>query len=717
MAEDKGTDQLSHRLAAIVLADIVGYSRLMDADEDGTYAAIQNFKREIAEPIMAKHHGRFVKFTGDGFLAEFPTIHDAIEFSTEVQRALYKQEKNEPQESRLVLRIGINIGDIIVSRDGEIYGDGINIVSRLEELAYPGGIRVSDPVYQIVHKSTDITFIEVDQQKLKNEKSTVKTYDIDLGSTGWARPGHSTEGAENNKLNLVILLLILTIAALLAIIGWLYLSKSEDQQEQIKTVAVLPFYDLSLDKSRNFFADGMAEEVINVLASIDELEVASRTSVFAYKDSNLGIPEISRQLGVTYILEGSIRSIGNKVRITAQLLDVPATRHLWSQTYDRDISDIFAIQNEISRSVAEALKIELAVGEVLREAPTTNMAAYELYLQGHQLFLDRGKSEIIDNKNNLERAFLLLDRATILDPTFADAWADLAGSQMLLSSYNIQEYPIETILQEARAAIDRAVLLNPDLSQAWAVKGAIHRRQYEFEDSENALNRAIDINPNNETAWLWLGFHFLIVANFDEATRSIERAIEIAPNSAVIYNTLGRILHSQGDTDRARLMFEKATIELGYDIGRHDLAYIEIADNNPAKALQEITARLGFASPDTATEKSRKNLQQYIAAYFDPSLREDALNKLQAESVAGEVIISLGFLMLQNAEGFIDWLETVSGNRAINLARLYYPINRPMLNQQSLKDYIVKIGLLEYWQDNQFPDFCNAVGLNDFECE
>lgn len=520
----------------------------------------------------------------------------------------------------------------------------------------------------------------------------------------------------------------LTIAGLVFIIGLLLFNQfqgaSPDRdadQAQIASdnapfsIAVMPFVDLSAQGNQEYFGDGISEEVLNVLTSVDELNVTSRTTAFSLRGQNLSIPEIAQRLNVNYIVEGSVRSSGNRIRITAQLIDTVSDSHLWSENYDRELNDIFAIQDDISQQIASALQVELIGGTVGRAAPTTNMEAYALYLQGHQLFLNRGTSDISQNVENLERAIVFLEEAVKQDPSFAIAWADLATSYIVLPSYFTSEYPVERVVPPATEASNRAISLDSNLSQAWAVKSLTHLSQFQFQDSQTAILRATELNPDNATAWLWQGLHFASVGNPDKAIEAVLHAIEIEPAVAINQNAMALFYHAKGDIENAIPYQEKAINEMGFEFGRYDRALSAIWKNNPERAREEMV-RFFRSSDQNAGDELENKIDIYVKSYFEPSLRDQAAILIEKDLEEG-TDVTFALYMLQDGEKMVRDFETTGANKGFILARIYFPLARPLFKQKVFRDYLINIGLLAYWKNNQFPDFCRALGDDDFECD
>ncbi len=520
----------------------------------------------------------------------------------------------------------------------------------------------------------------------------------------------------------------LSIAALVFVIGLMlfnryqsspttFTSSNSDAPKRVTdeyTIAVMPFVDLSAGGNQEYFGDGISEEVLNVLTSVDQLNVISRTTAFSFKGQNLSVPEIAKRLNVNYIVEGSVRSAGNRIRISAQLVDTRSDSQLWSQNYDRELDDIFAIQDDISQQIAAALKVELIGGSIGRAAPTDNMEAYALYLQGHQIFLNRGTLGVANNIANIERAIGLLQQAVALDDQFAEAWADLATSYIVMPSYYDRNYSSARVVPLATDAADRAIRINPQLSQAWAVKSLVYLSHLDFERSEQAIIRATDLNPNNATAWLWQGLHFAAVGNQGKAIEAISRAIELAPSVPINHSALGMLLHARGQLNEALPSMDRAINDLGFEAGRIDRALVAIWRDNRDQALDHMVRFLKNYDQISDQELKAK-VNTYIDAYYDSNLRADAAKLLMADMKKG-IDTTFGLYMLQDAKIFIDDFENTFANKGFILSRIYNPIARPLFKQEMFRDYLIRIGLLDYWQKNSFPYFCRPSGENDFEC-
>lgn len=486
-------------------------------------------------------------------------------------------------------------------------------------------------------------------------------------------------------------------------------------------VAVLPFIDMSQMGDQEYFADGMAEAILNLLASTRGLDMTSRTTAFSLKGQNLSVPEISNRLGVNYIVEGSVRTTGERVRVTAQLIDVNSDAQLWSDTYDRELTSIFEVQDDISLAITDALKVELGAGARNRDAPTTNITAYDLYLRGHQLFLSRGTFGAGERVGYLEESISLLEQATALDPNFAEAWADLAGVSMVIPTFDGINYNFEDMADRSTIFIERALSLDPELSQAWASKGFIHLVRLEFADAEDSLKRATELRNNNETAWLWLGLTYTTVGYPSGAMAAIERAIELAPNVAVNYNVMGAAAHSTGDAKLAADFQHQAVNERSFELGRIDTLLIALDPTyqdprgRRGAAIEDATRYIDFLEKNSNPDRDRK-LSLYVESYLNPAARDDALAQLDLDIEARERSSFIGAYLLGDGTRMARHFELGTENDGLNLRRIYSPVGRPLFQHKAFRDYLINVGMLDYWKTHQFPPFCEALGENDFMC-
>src|SRR5213079_3231757 len=379
---------MERRLTAILAADVVGYSRLMTIDETGTLAALTSLRKNLVNPKISEHNGRIFKLTGDGILIEFPSVVSAVACAVDIQSAMRTRNATEPA-ARIEFRIGINLGDIIVE-DGDIFGDGVNVAARLESIAPVGGIAVSQSVRDHVGKRLGLTFEDMGERRLKNIEAPVRVYNIALD-----RP--SGDG-----------------------------TASAPRQER-PSVAVLPFVNMSGDPEQEYFSDGITEDIITDLSKVSGLFVVARNTVFTYKGKTVEVPEVAKRLGVNFILEGSVRKAGSRVRVTGQLINGKDGGHVWADRYDRDLTDIFAIQDEITHAIVDQLKVKLLPQEKksIQQIPTDNVEAYTFYLKGRQ-FMER------HSEPYYRLARQMFAKAVELDPLYARAYAGIADCDSFL---------------------------------------------------------------------------------------------------------------------------------------------------------------------------------------------------------------------------------------------------------------------------------------------
>ena len=454
---------VERRLAAILAADVVGYSKLMELDEAGTLSSLSGLIKTEIEPLIARHRGRIVKLMGDGILAEFASVVDAVSCSMAWQDALAEGD------NALKFRIGVNLGDII-HEDNDIFGNGVNVAARLERLADPGGICVSETVYREVKSVLDLACDDLGEQTVKNIAQPVRAFRILFGAPTKQKPSKAFEDSIGLDFSI----------------------------PDYPSIAVLPFTVMSTDPEQEYFADGVSEDIITALSKVSRLLVVARNSTFVYKGRAVDVKQVSRELGVRYVLEGSVRSAGGRVRVTAQLIDATSGLHVWADRYDRELQDIFAVQDEITREIVTAMDVQLREGE-----------QHRVWARGTQ---------------NLE------------------AWECVRLATDAVLGGTIDERP------KARERIERALKLDPDYAIAWAMRawlhfteadvgGGIGSKQQFDEAQANAFacgRRALDIDPDCAEAYGILALTHLNAGEHDEAMRLTEKAIALAPNNAEI---------------------------------------------------------------------------------------------------------------------------------------------------------------------------------------
>ncbi|MGH6925589.1 MAG: adenylate/guanylate cyclase domain-containing protein [Propylenella sp.] len=478
-------------------ADMVGYSRLVAADEIGTITRHKAHRRKLIEPKIASHDGRIVKTTGDGFLVEFQSAAGAVECATEIQKAVAAHESSEPEARRISYRIGINVGDIVVD-EGDVFGDGVNVAARLEQLADPGGLCISDAVFQSVKSKLPVEFENLGLRAVKNVPDKVHVYRL---------------RSEND------------------------VSRAPSAMQPLKgstlpdrpSIAILPFDNLSGDPEQQYFGDGIAEDVITDLSKVSGLFVIARNSAFTYRGKSIKAQDVCRELGVRYVLEGSVRKSGDRVRITAQLIDGSTGGHLWAERYDRSLTDIFVVQDEVTREIVSTLAVRLTPEEWRRldQRDPENLEAYDHFVRGRQQTFGETREANVEASG-------LLTRAIELDPQLTRAYSMLSHVYLLRYVNGWTEQP-EAALQQANELSRQAVALdNSDLEAHWNL-GLVHLwlRQHDLAIAEEQY--VVRIGPSFAPAYAALGSVFHYSGRSTEAIEPLLMAMRLDPRFGSIW--------------------------------------------------------------------------------------------------------------------------------------------------------------------------------------
>src|SRR5258706_1304623 len=479
----------SRKLAAIMFTDIVGYTALMGEDEEKAFALLK-LNREIQKPLIKKFNGQWIKELGDGVLASFTTVTDAVLCAGHIMQSC----KEIPD---LELRIGIHLGEIVFENN-DIFGDGVNIASRIITQALPGGICISESVYNNVANKKGIKTNFLRAEILKNVKDPVRIYEVTI------EPSIFAEITNENKQAAKLVTVFKTI-----------------EKTPEKSVAVLPFVNMSNDPEQEYFSDGVTEEILNSLTHLKELRVAARTSSFYFKGKNVDLQEIGKKLKVGTILEGSIRKQGNKLRITAQLINVEDGFRLWSERYDMNMDDIFTIQDEIALAITERLKITLLdeEREIIYQKPTDNKEAYDLYLKGRFFINKRGPS--------INKGLQYFQQAAEKDPSFALAYSGMADAYAILAFYSV--LPPHEAMPKAKKYAEKALKLNPSLTEAYTTMAFITTfYDWNWAKAKKQFINIFKHNPDYPQAHYWYGYFLSIIeCNNDEAIKQAKRAVEV----------------------------------------------------------------------------------------------------------------------------------------------------------------------------------------------
>jgi adenylate cyclase len=549
--EPQGTQR---RLAAILASDMVGYSRLIEADEEGTLARQKAHRKELIDPAIAAYHGRIVKSTGDGLLVEFPSVVDAFRCAVSIQLAMPEREAQVPEAQQITYRVGINLGDIVID-DDDIYGDGVNIAARLEGLAEPGGICVSRTVVDQVKGKINSEFEDLGAQQVKNIAEPIQVYRVRLQPEAAA-----TEYAEppGKRTPWRWAAIAAALAVIIVVAGVFYRnsqapkferSSVEDLADPLPgkpSVAVLPFTNMSDDPEQEYFSDGISEDIITDLSKLKGLTVIARNSSFTYKGKTVKIQEIGKDLGVQFILEGSVRKAGDRIRITTQLIDAESGHHLWAERFDRKLIDIFAVQDEITHQIVSALSIQLSSDEQnrLAAATTSNFEAYDLFLRGQQSFTR-------NTEEALARAVELYRQAIRLDPGYAHAYAALAIVRTRQVHLGYSDSPARTQDRSLELA-RKALSIDPTSPQVQWALGYVYMYRKQFDEAVEASERAVSLSPNYADGYGLLALIKNNLGQAEEAIRLLEKAIALNPYYTwdFVYQ-LGRAYYAMGEYDKA----------------------------------------------------------------------------------------------------------------------------------------------------------------------
>ncbi|TQF33495.1 adenylate/guanylate cyclase domain-containing protein [Bradyrhizobium sp. UNPA324] len=511
------------RLAAVLAADMVGFSRLMEVDEAGTLARLKTHRVELIDPAIGKNRGVIIKTTGDGMLAEFHSVVDAVLCATEVQRRMARRNADVPPARWIQFRIGINLGDVIVDQD-DIFGDGVNVAARLEALAEPGGICVSGAVRdQLGERLDGVQFDDLGEQTVKNIARPIRVFRVRL-SEGLASLPQAT-------------------TAVAPTVG----SKKP-------SIAVLPFANMSGDPEQEFFADGLTEDIITELSRFHDLLVISRNSTFVYKGKAVKVQDIGREFGVDYVIEGSVRKAGGRVRVTVQLIDAETDRHIWAERYDRELQDIFAIQDEMTRAIVATLpgRVEAAAHDRTKRKPTENMRAYECVLAA-KLLHHRSTRE--DNA----QAQILLQRALAMDPNYAHAhaWKACVLGQCWIYGWCADR---DATFEQVASELEIALALDDNDADVHRILAALNLTRHDYEKATYHQERALALNPNYDLIVVQQGELLTWLGLPEEGIDWIRKAMRLNPHHPErFWSHLGRAYYCAERYAEAAEAFSRIT--------------------------------------------------------------------------------------------------------------------------------------------------------------
>jgi adenylate cyclase len=692
------------KLAAIMFTDMVGYSALSQRDEKLAQELLEEHRRRLRE-IFPRFNGTEIKTIGDAFLIEFNSALEAAQCAIEIQRALAHRNHDVSADRRIELKIGIHIGDV-VHRGGDVYGDGVNIASRIEQLAGAGGICVSMDVERQIRNALEARFEKLARTDLKNISVPMDLFRIVLPweqrqraeeerKEKGERSGRSFSPSPLGFIGALGLLLVIAV-------GWWWTSQRPAKTTSTpresaspartglagarpsiaeKSIAVLPFVDMSQAKDQEYFCDGISEEILDALAKVDGLRVVARTSSFSFKGKNADVAEVANKLNVENVLEGSLRREGNRIRITAQLINARDGFHLWSETYERELKDVFTVQDEITRSIVDALRIKLAVAPPPR--PRQNTEAYDLYLQG--LYFSNKSDE-----EGLRKSLSFFQRALDKDPNFARAWVGIAKAWIWLADAYVRPLDAYTKVKEAAA---KALALDEHNAEAHCYLGEAKRMlDRNLPGEEEELKRALEIDPNSADAHMFMSFFTSAEGKLDDAVEEIEEAERLDPLSpplcfvAVLwYRSAGRL---EDAINAAQRSVQLDPNYVYFDPPLAD-AYREKGDLNQAVGLYE-KAGAATHSPNVGLgiTYAKMGRQQDARRVLDQLIQKSRQQYVAADSIAA-VYVALG----EKDEAF-RWLDrSVEEHSGSFYSYMFRPEFRPLRSDQRFADLLRRIGL------------------------
>ena len=565
---------MERRLAAILSADVVGYSRLVGEDEEGTLRTLGAY-RNVIDGLVAKHRGRIFGSAGDSVIAEFASPVEAVRCAVEFQRELGERNTDRPDDRRMEFRIGINLGDVVV-KDDDLLGDGVNVAARLQTLSDPGGIYVSGTVFDQVEDKLDFDFDDLGAQQVKNIAKPVRVYRVRFGEHGSAAAVRSSEALP---------------------------------LPDMPSIAVLPFTNMSGEPEQEFFADGMAEDIITALSRYHWFFVSARSSTFTYKGKPVKVQQVARELGVRYVLEGSIQRAGHRIRVTAQLIDASTGNHIWAERYDRELGDIFALQDEITETIATAIEPELGAveRERARRKPPDNLDAWTLYQRGLWHFYGE------PTRDALAEARRLFEHACDLDPGFAAAYADLAWAHTVEITLGLTVDP-EASLENATHAAERAVALDDRDPAARFALGRVHMLRHAYTRAIAEMEAALDLNASFDRAYYGLGMALMYGGRPEESIPQFERAMRLSPRSPrpwTYRQMLGQAYFNLGRYEEAMACFEKAIEIPSAPFMPFAHAAAALGHLGRLNDAREMLAEVRRRKPDFSTDTVRRTVGRY----------------------------------------------------------------------------------------------------------
>jgi adenylate cyclase len=639
--------QSERRLAAIMYTDMVGYTALGQRDESLSLAIVEA-QQKVLGPVLARHSGRVVKTMGDAFLVEFTNALEAARCAYDVQRSVREFNLALSSEKRIHLRVGIHLGDV-VEKEGDIFGDAVNVASRIEPLAVDGGVCITQQVYDQVKNKLDVPLVSKGKMNLKNVSEPVEVYRMVMP---WEKEGEGVSRADEHR------------------------------------IAVLPFVNFSPDPDDEFFADGMTEEIISTVSGISDLSVISRTSVMGYKGTTKRVREIGRELEVGSVLEGSFRKAGNRIRVTTQLIDVAGDKHLWAQSYDRELDDIFKVQDDIAGKIAGALRVRFATAQGPVRKRTESIEAYTLYLKGRSLWNKRDKEGVLESLK-------LFQEAVKIDPDYARAYSGLADAYYIAASNGFMERTDG--LAKSKEAVTKALELDDALAEAHASLGINLHGDLRYEEALRELRRAIELNPSYASAHHWYSLCLSAMGRIKEGDEEMEKARELDPLSQVITLNVGATNLVNGRLDEAFAIYDKLIEnDPTYANAYWARALYFMYKGMKERALADVEAS-NKLTPDE--EDVNKIGLAFLYAWFGERekalpLIEELIPKVGKSSVP-ELGIASCYAVLGDTDEFFKWVDKAIAAKRIDLGSLRAP--NPFYDKMR--------------EDPRFPEIFKKLGL------
>jgi adenylate cyclase len=622
----------TRKLAAILSADVEGYSRLMDDDEEATVRTITSYRSAITD-LVQQYRGRVVDSPGDNILAEFASVVDSVNCAVEIQRELAERNAELPDSRKMQFRIGVNLGDVI-EEEGRIYGDGVNIAARVESLAEAGGICISGRAHDQVENKLGLEYEDLGKHEVKNISRPIQVYRV-LSYPGAAAHRvvqvKKTIGRRWRKIGILAAVVIMIITAFSGL--QLYMRRPTVAPASIEnmafplpdvpSIAVLAFDNLSGDPAQEYFSDGITEDIITALSKTPKMFVIARNSTFTYKGKPVKVQQVAEELGVRYVLEGSVRKVGDQVRITAQLVDAKTGHHLWAEKYDRELKDVFALQDEITMRIIGSLEVKLTEGEQarLRAKGTDNLEAYLNVLEAREL----ARHQNIDHNR---KAGQLLEKAIELDPNYAPAYKWLSSvnaMDVVLGASKAKEESLKTAVELAK----KALFIDRSYGNAHGIVGWIYVLKRQYEKAIPELKKALELDPNEADNYMYLSAALLYIDDLDEGILMANKAIRLNPIPPSLYlNLLAALYRSKGNYKEALVWSEKAVKQepkdtianvnlcsVYYLLGREEDAHLqakEVLKLNPKFSVKKLEKALPYKNPEVK--------KQYIDALRNAGL-------------------------------------------------------------------------------------------------